>query len=134
MRTPLNASNPDPRFLTSVIPAGNIVATANDVTKLPAEFLRKGRFDEIFFVDLPDAESREAIFRIHLNKRGKPPEGFDLPGLVAATDQFSGAEIEQAIVSALYTAFAEKTGLTSKGLLAEVQNTRPLATTPRKVP
>jgi hypothetical protein len=106
-----------------------IVATANDVSRLPAEFLRKGRFDEIFFIDLPDAESREAIFRIHLNKRGKPPEGFDLPQLVAATEQFSGAEIEQAIVSALYTAFAEKAGLTSKGLLAEVQNTRPLATT-----
>jgi SpoVK/Ycf46/Vps4 family AAA+-type ATPase len=106
-----------------------IVATANDVTRLPAEFLRKGRFDEIFFVDLPDAESREAIFRIHLMKRGKLPQRFDLAQIVAATDQFSGAEIEQVIVSALYTAFSAQGDLTTEGLLAETRATRPLATT-----
>ena len=106
-----------------------IVATANDVTRLPAEFLRKGRFDEIFFVDLPDAESREAILRIHLMKRGKLPQRFDLEQLVAATDQFSGAEIEQVIVSALYTAFSAQGDLTTEGLLAETRATRPLATT-----
>ncbi len=106
-----------------------IVATANDVTKLPAEFLRKGRFDEIFFVDLPDAESRAVIFRIHLKKRGKPVQQFDLPRLVAATDQFSGAEIEQVIVAGMYTAFSAKTEITTESLLTEVASTRPLAHT-----
>jgi SpoVK/Ycf46/Vps4 family AAA+-type ATPase len=106
-----------------------IVATANDVTKLPAEFLRKGRFDEIFFVDLPDPESREAIFRIHLVKRGKLPQRFDLLQLVSATEQFSGAEIEQIIVSGLYTAFSQKAELTTDVLLAEARTTRPLAAT-----
>jgi SpoVK/Ycf46/Vps4 family AAA+-type ATPase len=106
-----------------------IVATANDVTKLPAEFLRKGRFDEIFFVDLPDAESRAAIFRIHLKKRGKPVQQFDLPRLVAATDQFSGAEIEQVIVAGMYTAFSAKTEITTESLLTEVASTRPLSHT-----
>ncbi|MGH7466965.1 MAG: AAA family ATPase [Longimicrobiales bacterium] len=106
-----------------------IVATANDVTKLPAEFLRKGRFDEIFFVDLPDAESRAAIFQIHLKKRGKSPQQFDVARLVAATDQFSGAEIEQVIVAALYTAFSDKADVTTDGLLREVSSTRPLAHT-----
>jgi SpoVK/Ycf46/Vps4 family AAA+-type ATPase len=106
-----------------------IVATANDVTRLPAEFLRKGRFDEIFFVDLPDADSRTAIFDIHLRKRGKQPEQFDLMRLVQATSEFSGAEIEQVIVSALYTAFAESTAVTTESLLAEVTGTRPLAHT-----
>lgn len=106
-----------------------IVATANDVTKLPAEFLRKGRFDEIFFVDLPNAEARKAIFEIHLNKRGKNPVHFGLDRIVEATDQFSGAEIEQVIVAALYTAFSDKKELTTEALLAEVAATRPLAHT-----
>ena len=106
-----------------------VVATANDVTKLPAEFLRKGRFDEIFFVDLPDAESRSEIFRIHLLKRGKLPQKFDLAALTAATDQFSGAEIEQIVVSALYTAFSEQADLTTESLLREVRATRPLSHT-----
>jgi AAA+ superfamily predicted ATPase len=106
-----------------------VVATANDVTKLPPEFLRKGRFDEIFFVDLPDPPSRQAIFEIHLRKRGKSPEQFDLAQLVNATDQFSGAEIEQVIVSALYTAFSGQKELSTAGLLAEVAATRPLSFT-----
>lgn len=106
-----------------------VVATANDVTRLPPEFLRKGRFDEIFFVDLPDAAARRSIFEIHLRKRGKPPEQFDLGQLVAATDQFSGAEIEQVIVSALYTAFSESREVSTAGLVAEVAATRPLAET-----
>jgi len=106
-----------------------VVATANDVSKLPAEFLRKGRFDEIFFVDLPGAEARRAIFEIHLRKRGKQPECFDLDTLIAASDQFSGAEIEQAIVSALYTAFSAQHELATDGLLTEIRGTRPLAHT-----
>lgn len=106
-----------------------IVATANDVSKLPAEFLRKGRFDEIFFVDLPDAEARKAIFEIHLRKRGRDPSALPLDELVAATEQFSGAEIEQVIVSALYTAFAEKKDLDGALLVREIGATRPLADT-----
>ena len=84
-----------------------IFATANDVTKLPPEFLRKGRFDEIFFVDLPDRETRKSIFEIHLSKRDKNPENFDLELLSELTEGFTGAEIEQLIVSVLYTAFSE---------------------------
>jgi SpoVK/Ycf46/Vps4 family AAA+-type ATPase len=106
-----------------------VVATANDVTKLPAEFLRKGRFDEIFFVDLPDAAARKSIFEIHLRKRGKAPDQFDLDELVQVTDQFSGAEIEQVVVSGLYTAFSENKPLTTASLLSEVNATRPLAYT-----
>lgn len=106
-----------------------VVATANDVTRLPAEFLRKGRFDEIFFVDLPAAESRRAILEIHLNKRGKNPAHYELDRVVDATEQFSGAELEQVIVAALYTVFSDKKELTTEALLAEVGATRPLAQT-----
>lgn len=106
-----------------------IVATANDVSRLPAEFLRKGRFDEIFFVDLPNAVARRAIFEIHLRKRGKDPTTLPLGELVQATEQFSGAEIEQVIVAALYSVFAENKGLDGAALLAEIRATRPLAHT-----
>jgi len=106
-----------------------VVATANDVSKLPPEFLRKGRFDEIFFVDLPTPESRRAILEIHLRKRSKEPSAFELEQVVAATDQFSGAELEQVVVAALYTVFAAKQELTTEALLAEVRSTRPLALT-----
>jgi len=103
------------------------VATANDVTRLPPEFLRKGRFDEVFFVDLPNEEARRAILAIHLRKRGQAPESFDPAALVPATAGFSGAEIEQAIVSALYTAFNDGRKLTTELVLAEVASTRPLS-------
>ena len=106
-----------------------IVATANDVSKLPAEFLRKGRFDEVFFVDLPDAEARRAIFDIHLRKRGKDPATLPIDQLVHAAEQFSGAEIEQVIVSALYTAFAERKPVDGALVLREIAATRPLAHT-----
>ena len=106
-----------------------IVATANDVSRLPAEFMRKGRFDEIFFVDLPDADARRAIFEIHLRKRGKDPQKLPLDELVRAADQFSGAEIEQVIVSALYTAFAESKDIDGALVLREIATTRPLAHT-----
>src|SRR5204863_7956815 len=81
-----------------------IVATANEITRLPPELVRKGRFDEIFFVDLPSRENRQDIFQIHLQKRCLEPTLFDLPSLADAAEGFSGAEIEQAIVSAMYTA------------------------------
>jgi SpoVK/Ycf46/Vps4 family AAA+-type ATPase len=104
-----------------------VVATANDVSKLPPEFLRKGRFDEIFFVDLPDPQSRADIARIHLRKRRQDPDRFDLALLATATRGFSGAEIEQVIVSALYAAFADTTPLTQDHLLREAAATRPLS-------
>ncbi len=104
-----------------------VVATSNDVTKLPPEFVRKGRFDEIFFVDLPGADARIGVFTIHLRKRRQVPESFNLQELAAATDGFSGAEIEESINTALYAAFAEGRALTTDDLLAAVHATRPLS-------
>jgi hypothetical protein len=106
-----------------------VVATANDVSRLPAEMLRKGRFDEIFFVDLPDAGSRRAIWEIHLRRRGHAAVPLDLDRLASETEGFSGAEIEQALVSALYAAFGSGGGLTDELLLSEVAATRPLSHT-----
>src|SRR5689334_23114846 len=106
-----------------------VVATSNDVTKLPPEFIRKGRFDEVFFVDLPNADGRSTIFKIHLVKRKQSPERFDLAQLAGASEGFSGAEMEQAIVSGLYTAYSNKTTLSTETLLAEVTATRPLSRT-----
>ena len=104
-----------------------MVATANDVSQLPPEFLRKGRFDEIFFVDLPRPEAREEAFRIHLQRRELALPHFDLPALVAASEGFSGAEIEQAIVSALYESHAEGRPLDQAHLLDALRATRPLS-------
>jgi predicted AAA+ superfamily ATPase len=104
-----------------------LVATANDVAELPPELIRKGRFDEIFFVDLPSVSNRAEILTIHLTKRGLATQDFDLRQLVAATDGFSGAEIEQGIVSALYAAHAMGQEPGSSHLLAEYRKTRPLS-------
>jgi SpoVK/Ycf46/Vps4 family AAA+-type ATPase len=106
-----------------------VVATSNDVAQLPPEFLRKGRFDEIFFVDLPNHEARKTIFEIHLKRRKQETAQHDLDRLAEATDGFSGAEIEQVIVSALYTAFADDVSLTTEILLEEIRNTCPLSKT-----
>jgi SpoVK/Ycf46/Vps4 family AAA+-type ATPase len=106
-----------------------VVATANDVSQLPPELLRKGRLDEIFYVDLPLDEERAEIFRIHLAKRNRNPDGFDLPSLVAASPEFSGAEIEEAIISALYDAFYAKQDLATAHVLAALNQTVPLAKT-----
>ena len=106
-----------------------VVATANDIQRLPPEFLRKGRFDEIFFVDLPDEETRREVFRIHLANRGQDPLAYDLDVLGSSTDGFSGSEIEQVVVSALYTAFSNKTTVATESLLAEVRGTMPLSVT-----
>jgi SpoVK/Ycf46/Vps4 family AAA+-type ATPase len=105
-----------------------VVATANDVSRLPPEFLRKGRFDETFFVDLPDADTRTEILRIHLRRRGQDPAALRLDLVTTATHTFSGAEVEQVIVSALYTAFNDGNALTTAHLLAEAAATKPLAT------
>ncbi|MBT8214495.1 MAG: AAA family ATPase [Acidimicrobiia bacterium] len=104
-----------------------VVATANEVSSLPPEFLRRGRFDEIFFVDLPTREARHAIFSTHLSRRELDPERFDLDDLVAATHGFSGAEIETCIVGALYRALAEKREATNVDVAAEVDATVPLS-------
>jgi SpoVK/Ycf46/Vps4 family AAA+-type ATPase len=106
-----------------------VVATANDVAQLPPELLRKGRLAEMFFVDLPLAEERHQILQIHLAKRGRNPEDFDLIQLGEATLSFSGAEIEQAIISALYDAFSERAEVTTKHILNALEQTVPLATT-----
>ncbi|MEC9363121.1 MAG: AAA family ATPase [Pseudomonadota bacterium] len=104
-----------------------LAATANDVQRLPPELLRKGRFDEIFFVDLPSPEVRSEIFRIHLQRRGHAPEQFDLASLAAAAHGFSGAEIEQAIVGAMYEAAGSGAALDTALVLDELRRTRPLS-------
>jgi hypothetical protein len=104
-----------------------VVATANDILRLPPEMVRKGRFDEVFFVDMPSPENRRGILEIHLRKRRIVPADFDLAALAAATEGFSGAEIEQAIVSAIYTARAQYRELSQEDLLAEIEQTRPLS-------
>jgi len=104
-----------------------LMATANDVTKLPPEMLRKGRFDEIFFVDLPDGPEREEILAIHLKKRNRDVSNFNLKVLAKATSGFSGAEIEQVIIGSLYVAYDEKRELMQKDLLAEAKAVIPLS-------
>jgi ATP-dependent 26S proteasome regulatory subunit len=106
-----------------------LAATSNNITVLPPEMIRKGRFDEIFFVDLPGVEVRAALFELHLKKRGRDASTFDLEKLAAGSEGFSGAEIEQAIVAGLYTAFAQKQQLTTEVLLAEIRSTQPLSVT-----
>jgi SpoVK/Ycf46/Vps4 family AAA+-type ATPase len=96
---------------------------------LPAELVRKGRFDEIFFVDLPAADVRESIFRLHLERRKQAAAGFDLTVLAGASDGFSGAEIEQVVVSSLYAVFATGGTLRMEDVRAEIARTRPLSAT-----
>ncbi len=104
-----------------------LVATANDIEALPPELLRKGRFDEIFFVDLPQLDTRREIFAIHLRKRKQNPENFDLDRLAEVSEGFSGAEIEQAIISAMHQAFSENTPLTTKLIINAINSSPPLS-------
>jgi hypothetical protein len=104
-----------------------LVATANDIEALPPELVRKGRLDEIFFVDLPDEETRAQIFRIHLRKRGIDTAPLDVGNLARHSDGFSGAEIEQAVVAAHYTAHAQRGEVSEEVLLGEIRHTRPLS-------
>ncbi|MCC6993099.1 MAG: AAA family ATPase [Deltaproteobacteria bacterium] len=106
-----------------------VIATANNVHQLPPELLRKGRFDEIFFVDLPARDERRSIFEIHIKKKGRDPAQFDLDKLTDASIEFSGAEIEQAVVAALYEAFDAGIELNTEGLLASIREIVPLAVT-----
>jgi SpoVK/Ycf46/Vps4 family AAA+-type ATPase len=106
-----------------------VMATANRVERLPGEFLRKGRFDEIFFVDLPSSTEREDIFKIHLTKRRSDIDRFDLEQLTKVSDGFSGAEIEQAIIAAMYDAFAQDREFTQLDIIAAIKSTLPLSRT-----
>ncbi|MFV7769081.1 AAA family ATPase [Shewanella marisflavi] len=109
-----------------------LVATANDISALPPELMRKGRMDEIFFVDLPDDKVRQAIFLIHLQRRGLDPLSFDLAKLAQASQGFSGAEIEQAVISARYTARALEQVVSQELLANELMKTRPLSVVMRE--
>ncbi len=104
-----------------------VVATANDISALPPELVRKGRFDEIFFVDLPGKKTRASILAIHLTSRKQKLSAFKIESLAAAMDGFSGAEIEQAVVAAFFAAHAQNKPLDSKHILREVQRTKPLS-------
>jgi len=106
-----------------------LVATANDIEALPPELLRKGRFDEIFFVDLPSEATRREILAIHLEKRGRDPQRFDLDALTEASEGYSGAEIEQAIISALHDAFAAKVELDTDLVKGALEASPPLSVT-----
>jgi hypothetical protein len=106
-----------------------VVATANDISQLPPELLRKGRLDEIFFVDLPSRDERAEIFRIHIQKRGRDTAHFDILKLADSSNDFSGAEIEEAINSALYDAFYAKEDLSPQHVLTSLAQTVPLAKT-----
>ncbi|MHC5002021.1 MAG: AAA family ATPase [Planctomycetota bacterium] len=106
-----------------------VLATANDISQLPPELLRKGRLDEIFFVDLPNTRERRRIFEIHIAKRGRDPAAFDLDALAAAADGFSGAEIEQSVISGLYDVFYLDRELATEDLLRSCRETVPLSKT-----
>ncbi len=106
-----------------------VLATANNITHLPPELLRKGRLDEIFFVDLPAATEREQIFTIHLAKRQRDPEQFDLPRLAEAAEGFSGAEIEEAVISALYDVFYLQRDVMTDDIVNAIRATVPLSKT-----
>jgi SpoVK/Ycf46/Vps4 family AAA+-type ATPase len=106
-----------------------VVATANDVERLAPELLRKGRFDEVFFADLPGQAERSDILALHLARRGRNPDEFDLERLAGEAEGFSGSELEQAVVAGLYTAFAQKRRLDQEILSTEIRSAVPLSVT-----
>jgi SpoVK/Ycf46/Vps4 family AAA+-type ATPase len=110
-----------------------VVATANDVTSLPPETLRRGRFDEIFFLDLPTDEERREIITVHLRKRRRDPARFDVRRLAMECDGYTGAEIEQAVVDAMYTAFADERDIGTEDIIAAIARTVPLSKSQREV-
>ena len=111
-----------------------VIATANDVAALPPELLRKGRFDEIFFVDLPSPTERGTIFDIHIRKKRRDPEIFDLTALVAGSQGFSGSEIEQAVISALYDCYEDdKADLTTERVQKSLEEIIPLSYTMKEM-
>jgi AAA+ superfamily predicted ATPase len=119
-------------WLQEKTPGVFVVAAANDLSRMPPELLRKGRFDEIFFVDLPSAQERANIFSIHLRARKQDATQFDLETLAAAAEGFSGAEIEQAVIAALYRALHAKQPLTTAALVETMRGTVPLSVSRRE--
>lgn len=109
-----------------------VIATANDIEALPPELLRKGRFDEIFFIGLPKREARHKIFEIHLNKRKRDVAKFDLDELAEKSKGFSGAEIEQAVISALHNAYSDKMDMTTEMILEILKTSPPISVTMRE--
>ncbi len=109
-----------------------VVATANDISSLPPELLRKGRFDEIFFLDLPTQEEREAIFAVHLRKRKRLPQDFDLHLLAQQSAGYVGAEIEQAIIDAMYVGFDAGRDITTQDILEALKRQVPLSVSQRE--
>lgn len=106
-----------------------VIATANSISDLPPELLRKGRFDEIFFIDLPKEAEREEIFRIHIKKRGRKAEKYDINGMAKASEGFSGAEIEMAVVEAMYTGFGDDREFGAEDIVSALKSSVPLSTT-----
>ncbi len=104
-----------------------IIATANDISALPPELMRKGRFDEVFFVDLPDSIAREQILKIHLQRRNRDADQFDIRSLAATAKEFTGSELEQVVMSGLFAAFSENAELEDRHIASEIQKTKPLA-------
>ena len=104
-----------------------VVATANDVSQLPPEFLRKGRFDEMFFVDLPEALERAQIWDIVIHRHGRKPTDYDTVVLARACEQFTGAEIEAVFIDAMHEAYAEGKEPGPREILEAMTNTVPLA-------
>lgn len=120
-------------WLQEKSPGVFVAATANDLSAVPPELLRKGRFDEVFFVDLPNEDERGAIFSLHLARRKQDPAAFDLAALSSGSEGFSGAEIEQAIVTSLYAMIAQKgDALTTARVLTELRSTIPLSRSRRE--
>lgn len=110
-----------------------VVATANDVTALPPEVLRRGRFDEVFFLDLPTDSERREILTVHLRKRRRDPGLFDIAALAAATEGFVGAEIEQAVIDALYSGFSQGRDISTQDVASAAQALVPLSRSQREV-
>jgi SpoVK/Ycf46/Vps4 family AAA+-type ATPase len=109
-----------------------VVATANNIEALPPELLRKGRFDEVFFVDLPSSSAREEILRIHIGKKGRDPAAYDLPKLAGLSRGFSGAELEEAVREGMFDAFASQRELATDHIARAIEATYPLSRTMRE--
>ena len=110
-----------------------VVATANDISSMPPELLRRGRFDEVFFLDLPTYEERKAIFAVHLRKRRRLPQDFDLDRMAAASEGYVGAEIEQSIIDAMYIGFNDDREFTTEDILYAISHQVPLSVSQREV-
>jgi SpoVK/Ycf46/Vps4 family AAA+-type ATPase len=106
-----------------------VAATCNNVHVLPPELIRKGRFDELFFVDLPNQAERKQVFSIQLQRRKRNPAEFDLDRVAAAARGFSGAEIDAAVQTAMYAAYSDKKSISTESLLQAISQTVPLSTT-----